>query len=295
MLYNLQQIRIFVEAARHQNFHRTAEALRMAQPAVSKHVRKLEDILGVDLFERLPRGVKLTKIGERIAAELEGILMSMDQVPKLAQQLKQGTRGTLRIGMNEAGYSCSFTNRIIREFRSRFPLVEVDVFPMHSQRQLECIDRGEIDVGLLLRTYVNPVRFRFLELTPVTLCMAIYNQHPLARLDTVSVEDLRGETLILTAAEKEEVPTMLNFLGVTSTSVRTSPSTEVTLQLVATQFGIAPVSSIVLGASTHPDLKLVPLREQPENLFTCLVWDEERMSEPLRNFTQIGAAIRNRQ
>jgi DNA-binding transcriptional LysR family regulator len=255
-------------------------------------VRELEEKLGVDLFERLPRGVKLTDAGKAMALEFSRILSEIDGMPQRAREMKQGLRGRLRMGMNEAGVSCAYTNRIIREFRSSYPMVSVEVYPMHSRRQLDSIDRGEIDVGLLLRTYVDQPRFDHIELSPLSLSIAVYNCHPLARLNLVSVNDLVGETLIFPAAGEEEVPTLLDFMGVRSSTVRTTPSTEVAMQLVATGFGVAPVQSPSVGALNHPDIRILPLKEQPRNLATCLAWSRERMSEPLRNFTRLALKIR---
>jgi DNA-binding transcriptional LysR family regulator len=288
--WNLQQLRFFVAAAKFENFHRAAEDLGVAQPAISKQIRELESSLGVELFARLPRGVKLTDTGRAVAEDVRNILDQLDGVRLRAHEVQQGIRGRLRIGMNEAGVGCTITSHIIRRFKAEFPMITFDVLPMHSQRQVEALDHREIDIGFLLSSYINPSRYDWIECSPIHLAIAVYRGHPLAEKQAISVNDLDHETIIWTVHNPSEIGHLKRMIGIKATAHRISPSPEITLQLVASEFGIAPVNSPASRA--HPDVVFRPVKEPLRNEFTCLAWLNDEMSEPLKNFAALARATK---
>jgi hypothetical protein len=89
--------------ADHENFHRAAEAVHVAQSALSKHVRDLSQSVGGPLFERTPRGVRMTFLGHILYAEAKYPLARLDGVYERARKAVGGESGRLTIGVNEMG------------------------------------------------------------------------------------------------------------------------------------------------------------------------------------------------
>ena len=98
MRYDLKHLSTFVAVAEELNFHRAAERMTMAQPAVSRIVLELEERLGVRLLERTTRKVRLTESGRYLLAEAREILGRIDVAENTVRLLATGTKAILKIG-----------------------------------------------------------------------------------------------------------------------------------------------------------------------------------------------------
>ena len=95
---DLRQIRYFIAVADARNFSRAAERLHVSQPPLSIQIKRLEDEIGVRLFERSPRGVELTAAGALFYEDAKAALARLDSAKKRARQAELGEVGTLAIG-----------------------------------------------------------------------------------------------------------------------------------------------------------------------------------------------------
>ena len=116
----LRELRIFLALADELHFGRTAERLGISQPGVSEAVRALESRLGVKVFDRTSRRVRLTQAGEALKRNLEPALAAVDQALADTSELSVAVRGLLRIGfvLTTEGPALS---RLIAEFQARYP------------------------------------------------------------------------------------------------------------------------------------------------------------------------------
>lgn len=120
----LSALRAFEAAARHQNFTRAAEELLLTQSAVSRHVRTLEDNLGVSLFERKNRAVRLTSDGRKL---MEAVSMALSHVSLVTQEIRQQREsGKLTVGMLTSQASLYIVPRVAA-FRQEFPELDVHI------------------------------------------------------------------------------------------------------------------------------------------------------------------------
>ena len=95
----LKQLRYFESLARHGHFGRAAAACAISQPALSEQIRELEELLGAALFERGPRQVRITSLGEEFALRVRDILRSVDELEGLARASRDRLLGRLRVGV----------------------------------------------------------------------------------------------------------------------------------------------------------------------------------------------------
>ncbi len=148
MRYNLKHLSTFVAVAEELNFHRAADRLTMAQPAVSRIVLELEDRLGVKLLERTTRQVRLTESGRYLLEEAQEIIGRIDVAETTVRLLASGTKAILRIGYTTiTGHS--LVPDIAREFRNTNPEVRLDLTYLTSPVQRDRILQDEIDLGFI--------------------------------------------------------------------------------------------------------------------------------------------------
>ena len=143
----LRQLRYFIAVAKSEHFRRAAKSLSIAQPALSRQVRALEDEIGVSLFERLPRGVRLTEPGRIFLHEATRIIDEVEAASERVKRSARGQVGTLRIAFSEAMSGHDVLTQAIRSFRTTYADVEIILTPMTSHLQVEALRTGRIDVG----------------------------------------------------------------------------------------------------------------------------------------------------
>jgi DNA-binding transcriptional LysR family regulator len=121
---DIHQLRTFVAVAREGSITRASEVLHLSQPAVSAHIKAIEDALGLSLFERTARGMSLTAEGQRLLAKAEGTLGAHRELMAEATRLKGHLTGTLRLGASKST-SDGAPGKLVAAFASRWPDVEV--------------------------------------------------------------------------------------------------------------------------------------------------------------------------
>ena len=145
---NLQRLRYAVALADELNFGRAALREGMRQPPFSQQISKLEEELGVRLFERTTRQVRLTPAGEAFVAEARTSLAHAELAAESARRAGRGEAGRLAIGF--VGSATNLTlPRVLRRFRARHPGVQVELRELTTAQQAEELRQGRLDVGLL--------------------------------------------------------------------------------------------------------------------------------------------------
>lgn len=142
---DLRHLRYFVAVAEELHFGHAAR-LHIAQPPLSRQIRALEGELGVRLFDRNRNGVALTNAGKVLLTDVRGVFEGLDLAITRAQQAARGALGTLRIGyVGSAVYSG--LPAIVREFRARFPDVEISIRQMSPSDQVAALLEGRVELG----------------------------------------------------------------------------------------------------------------------------------------------------
>ncbi len=127
---------------------RAAKRLHVSQPAVSAHIKSLEDELGVNLFIRTARGMVLTSDGHRLLGHAERVLGSVDEMIGVAERLRKNVSGKLRVGMNTEPESLRIAD-IFSIMKSRHPAVQLHLLQSMTGDIVEKLETGFLDVGFL--------------------------------------------------------------------------------------------------------------------------------------------------
>jgi LysR family transcriptional regulator, hydrogen peroxide-inducible genes activator len=191
----LKDLRYLVAVADARHFGRAAERCFVSQPTLSAQLKKLEQYLGVQLVERQPGHVSLTDAGEQIVARARRILEASDEVVTLARSHRDPMAGTLRIALLPT-IGPYLLPRVSQPIRKALPRLELRLYEYQTAPLLEKLQLGEIDVGIL----ALPVATEGLdsrELFAEPFMVAVPDHHRLAKRDTIRIDDLQDETLLL--------------------------------------------------------------------------------------------------
>jgi DNA-binding transcriptional LysR family regulator len=143
---DLHQLKTFVTVAREGSITRASSSLHLSQPAVSAHIKALEDALGLTLFERTPRGMSVTPDGRRLLAKAEQTIAAHQELMAEAARTRRELTGTLRLGAgNNSNYEA--VGRLLTVFAERHPGVEVVLTHRSSHEVLSGIRSGALDAG----------------------------------------------------------------------------------------------------------------------------------------------------
>ncbi|MGF6723172.1 DNA-binding transcriptional LysR family regulator [Paraburkholderia sp. GAS41] len=191
----LRHLRYFVAVAEERNFTRAAERLHMAQPPLSRQIQQLEETLGVQLFERNTRPLKLTETGKFFYSHAVQLLAQTAELESM----------TRRVGNIERSLSIGFVGstlygmlpKIIRRFRDENTTVELSLHEMSTMDQIRALKDGRIDVGFG-RIRLEDVSIRRVILREEKMIVALPEGHPLSLIKPVlGLADLVNETLII--------------------------------------------------------------------------------------------------
>ncbi|MFC4910892.1 LysR family transcriptional regulator [Actinomadura gamaensis] len=221
----LRQLRIFEAVVRHRTVTDAAHALDLAPSSVSARIRALEDGLGVPLFERTARGMRLTPSGERMLTWARRLLDAADQ----ARREVVGTASALRLGALET-IAATLVPRVLARLAARSPDVATEIRASGVRDELLAeVIGGTLDVALLLDTgdalgdlgFAPPEEpLTFVDVEPVPLVVVAAPDNPLAGRRDLRPDDLDGQSLLVNVENCSFRLAADRFLGPGPTRVR---------------------------------------------------------------------------
>jgi DNA-binding transcriptional LysR family regulator len=259
----LRHLRYFVAVAEEENVTRAAAKLHVAQPAVSRQIRDLEEELGVTLLERTAKAVRLTEPGRLFLAEARAVLQRADEAIVAVRAVADGAAGELHVG-----YAPSLTveilPRALRRFQAEFPKVRVALHDFSTSEMLAGLREGSLHLALTIEPAGDQLRgLRFHELARYPMCVAVAPGHPFARSRSLTLAKVATEPLI--AYSRADYPEYHDSLAATFALVGRPPAIveehdSVTSLIAAVEagHGLALVPSC-MNCMVGPRLKILPL------------------------------------
>jgi DNA-binding transcriptional LysR family regulator len=285
----------FLAAAEEENFQKAAARLNIAQSALSRHISALEeDLGGVKLFERLPRGVRLTDSGEQYLSDVRHILESVSEATLRVQRVERGQTGHLRVAFTEAVAAQPLLSDSLRHFQAGFPEVQIELIAMRSKNQREALRKGRIDVGFLYTEDGDEEDFDWIPVMTDDFILAVPQGHTLAEATTIALGDLAGEPLIFPSkwhapAMYERVLAEFRSRGIAPNIVAENPSADILNCLVSAGIGIGFL--ITSQKDRAPaNVVLRPIGDFSLPLPLVLAWLKDNHSRIVPNFAAAVAA-----
>jgi DNA-binding transcriptional LysR family regulator len=189
--------RQFLAVAEELHFGRAAQRLHMTQPPLTQAIALLEERLGVRLFDRTKRSVKLTAAGSALAPQAREVIARAAALPAHARAAAHGEVGRLRLAfVSTVGFG--LLPRWVRAFRSLYPQVEFELIEATGDVQMAAFERGDIDAGFIIHSPgFAPTGMQHLRVAREALVAAIPEAHPLAKVRSLKLEPLLAEPLVI--------------------------------------------------------------------------------------------------
>ncbi|MEO9170483.1 MAG: LysR family transcriptional regulator [Candidatus Baltobacteraceae bacterium] len=258
-----RQLRYAVAVGRRLSFTRAAEALSVAQPALSQQIASLEGELGVRLFERTNRRVSLTDAGRAFVSRAEGILADVASVTEEMTSYAGGLRGRVVVGTYQSFAEYALP-KLLGRFHAAYPGIEVALREGMADELLASLRNGALDVfiGDLSETSASSeYAFEQAPLYEDELAIAVAPSHPLASRRSVQIGELRGEPFVI-FRPGSQMTSRLNALaraaGYEPRVAFESVDSLTVRSLVAERLGIA-LFPRTLGNTPGPNIALVSL------------------------------------
>ena len=256
----LKDLRYLVAVADARHFGRAAEKCFVSQPTLSAQLKKLEDYLGVQLIERQPKNVTLTEAGEQIVARARRMLEASEEVVTLARAHRDPLAGRLRLGLLPT-IGPYLLPRVAQPIRKALPRLELRLYEYQTAQMLEKLEVGDLDLGILaLPVDVEGLEAR--ELFTEAFTVAVPDQHRLAKRDSVRVDDLDGETLLLLEdghCLRDQALEVCSRVGTHEKQDFRATSLETLRQMVATGAGITLLPELA-GKGAYGNARGVVIR-----------------------------------
>lgn len=279
----LRHLRYFARVAEELSFTRAARQLRVAQPALSRQIRQLEEEIGVALLKRNHRSVELTAAGTAFLEEARAILERSQQAVSTARASGSERACVLNVGY-VWGLFHSIVPRAIGTFRRVAPESAVNLFDLSATQQADELAQGRLDVGFIgFAQEADALRLARRKVGSSAFAVALPEGHPLARAQKVQLSALAGEMFFAISegtypGAAKIVADACRKAGFRPRIVQAAERGHTLLTLVSGNCGVAVVPES-LEALPHPGVLLRPLRDCPRgDLYVA--WNPRRRSVP---------------
>lgn len=272
----IKQLRSFIAVARLLNFTEASKQLFLAQSAISQHIADLEREIGVKLFVRNKRSVKLTAAGTFFLPEAVETIKRAEMAVQRARQTDSGLIGSVRVGFINSAVRM-FLPRVMRKFRQQFPNVEIHLEQLTLAAITTAVRNGDLDLGFTLSMGLNKIPGIVWEkiYTDYT-SVVVHSEHPLADKTCINIASLAEEPFIVMS--RHEAPEGFDHVlklyadhGFSPRIVEYPPLMETVLFLVESGSGVAIVPGFakIYGNS---DLRFIDIEGNAGTYDVGMIW-----------------------
>ena len=270
----LRQLEYFQMASRLKNITRAAERLNVSQPNITVAIKKLETELGIKLFDRSQKQLSLTPEGNIFLNRIELALRSIQDAVLEVNDYKQLQKGTIKIGIPSMIGAYLFP-KIFSSFQQLYPHLDIYLYEEGSMTIREQLERDDLDFGIVIISDAS-ASLQLLPMSRNQIVACIPEKHPLARKDSISINDVANADLIMLKEGsflRQLVLSKIKRANITPEIVLESNQIETVKGLIASNVGIAfLLDFIVKGA---PGIKAVPF-DEPIYVDLGLAWKKDR-------------------
>jgi DNA-binding transcriptional LysR family regulator len=285
----LRHLRYFVAVGEEQHYGRAAERLRIAQPALSRQIHDLEEEIGVKLFDRMPRGVKISAAGNSFLEDARRILQQVNEATMRAGRAARGQSGSLRVGFTEFASWRGVVPDSFRRFRARQPDAELQLSLSSSLEQIDALRSRRLDAGFVFFMQKPDPDLNQLLVAIHHLVLAAPKGHPLTRIRKLRLRDLNQTAFVWFPRRRS--PAFYDRLmkecfrrGLKTPQIVQEAGDQATmLSLVSCRLGVAFVTDATRWRCPA-GVVLLPVVDLNLPLTVSLVWRKDNTSPLLAKF-----------
>jgi DNA-binding transcriptional LysR family regulator len=284
-----RHLRYFTAVAEARSFRAAAQQLHVSQPPLTRQVQQLEELLGLVLLERQPRGVELTAAGVVFLEEARNLLALADLAIDRTQMAAQGQLGRLDVGVYGSAVFDAIP-RVIQAFRSAYPKVEVVLHNLDRAGQIKALRERRLTVGFN-RFFVEEPDLVWDVVLAEALNVALPAGHRLVSRSQLTIADLSGEPLVVYPRTPrpsfiDQVLGLFHRRHLTAQVVQEVDDVVTAIALVSSGFGLTMVSDSALNLRL-PGIVYRPLERNEALIDLCMIRRAEDDSALLRAFIDV--------
>lgn len=194
-MIHLRYIHYFLAVAEHQSFTRAAEMLHVSQPALSQHIKSLEESLGILLFDRSSKNIRLTDVGEIYFQYAQQASHLLNEGQRAIHDIEDLSRGSIRVAVTPS-FITYFIGPLIAKLYAHHPNITVQVQESSQDKIEKMLLNDEIDIGIGFdeanSSGISTEKFLTEKLTLVSSV-----DHPLAKKDSITLKQIEDENFVL--------------------------------------------------------------------------------------------------
>ena len=278
---NLRDLKYLTALADYQHFGKAATACFVSQPTLSTQIKKVEEELGVTIFERAPGNVMLTPIGEQIIARAREVLREVDEMVTLAKRSQDPESGEVRLGIFPT-LGPYLLPHMVPALHKEFERIEWFLIEEKTDNLIEQLKQGKLDAALLAMP-INDEQLTVAPLFKEEFLLATPKQHALSRDKHLEMNDLKGETLFLLDEGhclRDQALEVCKLSGAREQQDFRATSLETLRQMVGTGLGITLLPKLATLPVVHgsEEIEVTPFVGEPPYREIAMVW---RQSSPI--------------
>lgn len=272
------------------SFHKAAKVLSIGQPAVSRRVARLEDVLGVSLFERHSTGAKLTHAGERLVSQMLPIFKELGVVIETAQTAGVAGNGHLNIGLI-ASLSRGIVREVIEAFIADHTGIDLCFVEADRSSLMTMLNHRTVDVVIASGEPVPEFGDGYV-LDWEEVYLAVSNNNPLSKQTCLTWSDVSGSTFVVAASEPgpeihDYIIRRASDFGCSAHVQRHKLDREGIMNLVGLGLGVSLVADHWRGVR-YPNVAFIPMGDEEERVPFSLTWRPENDNPALRRFVSLA-------
>ncbi|MBN9306938.1 MAG: hypothetical protein BGO82_05450 [Devosia sp. 67-54] len=290
----LFQLRYFLAVAEQLSFTRAAKTLHLSQPPLSHQIKRLEDELGGELFQRSSRLVRLTDLGEAFLPRARSILLQTDDAAKEIRARTGLEKGVVRVGAS-GSLAYHLLPLLVVKYRELYPNIDLQIVEHRTPQLLDAAERHEIDVALI-RLPHDKTKLSITVLRDEALMAAVPGSHPLASEAMVSLRQLADEPFILISNRGEPFHNLVLHLCARQSFqpniICSGTEYATACRLVGLGVGVSILAE--MGTKHHVDPAPVFVRIDDEKAVSpigLLSRPFEELSQPARAFFSLATSL----
>lgn len=196
---DIQQLKYFLALAKELHFWNTAAKMNITQSALSRQIQSLENELGLQLFYRNKRNVKLTPAGRFLQEKWSDEVNQLEALHLLARQIHLGEQGTIRVAHPDS-ISSSILPDFVSKVTTAFPKLRLELLQLPYESQEDYLKNYKIDLAFTRDITPSPT-ISSRKIYTENLCLAVTEKHPFTVLKNISAESLEGQKFLLTTGD----------------------------------------------------------------------------------------------
>ena len=274
---NIRDLKYFVAVAELQHFGKAAARCCVSQPTLSMQLKKLEEELGAQLFERNNKQVMITPVGRAILLQARKILHEIELIKQVAQNAQDPMSGTFRLGIIPT-LGPYLLPQVLKDLQRRFPKLDLVIYENKTENILRECREGVLD-AIVLALPIPVQGFVVENLFAEKFLVALPARHPLSGKKQISMDELKNEQLLLLEEGhclRDQALEACRFSGAMEKSGFKATSLETLRHIVAADGGITilPEMSIRTSAA-NPMIAIRPFAKPEPFRESAMVWREQ--------------------